>query len=385
MEKRKMKCLAYENPALAAEWHPTKNDKLTPYDVTIGSEQKVWWLLPYDDPNTGRHFDFEWQASIFHRNNGTGCPFLSGKKVYKGFNDLETLSPELAKQWHPLKNGSLKPSDVTYGSGKKVWWLLPYDDPKTGKHFDFEWMASIDKRYAGRGCPYLTGKKVFAGFNDFATVAPTLALQWNYEKNNGLRPTEILSKSNKKVWWIYHYDDPKTRKHFDFEWEATPYSRINSPGCPFLSSQGVWVGYNDLKTVAPELAEEWNYKKNGDLTPEQFMANSKKKVWWKYHYIDLETKKEYIFEWKAAIIDRYKGDGCPFLSNQRVCIGFNDLLTIKPDIALEWDYDKNKEITPENVTVKSNKKVWWICPKCGSRWRATVSHRVDGQLCKCCR
>lgn len=32
------------------------------------------------------------------------------------------------------------------GNGKKVWWYLPYDDPKTGKHFDFEWEASISSR-----------------------------------------------------------------------------------------------------------------------------------------------------------------------------------------------------------------------------------------------
>ena len=51
---------------------------------------------------------------------------------------LEEYAPDLAKQWHPTKNGDLKPMDVTYGSKKKVWWYLPYDDPKTKKHFDFE-------------------------------------------------------------------------------------------------------------------------------------------------------------------------------------------------------------------------------------------------------
>jgi len=47
--------------------------------------------------------------------------------------------PELAKEWHPTKNGDLKPTDVTKGYDKKAWWLFPYDDLRTGKHFDFEW------------------------------------------------------------------------------------------------------------------------------------------------------------------------------------------------------------------------------------------------------
>lgn len=73
----KLYSLAETNPELAKEWHPTKNGALKPTDVTADSNRKVWWLLPYDDPKTGKHFDFEWEATINHRNNGAGCPFLS--------------------------------------------------------------------------------------------------------------------------------------------------------------------------------------------------------------------------------------------------------------------------------------------------------------------
>tara|TARA_B110000285_G_scaffold180449_1_gene203483 strand:+ start:85 stop:225 length:141 start_codon:yes stop_codon:yes gene_type:complete len=37
------KSLAEVNPELAEEWHPTKNGELTPFDVTKGSNKKVWW------------------------------------------------------------------------------------------------------------------------------------------------------------------------------------------------------------------------------------------------------------------------------------------------------------------------------------------------------
>jgi len=125
--------LATKYPELAKEWHPTKNGRLQPSDVTPGSKVKVWWYLPYDDPETGKHFDFEWQAVIYSRSNNRSCPFLSSpaKEIWRGYNDLETRYPDIAKEWHPTKNGSLKPSEVSHGSGVKVWWYLPYDDPET--------------------------------------------------------------------------------------------------------------------------------------------------------------------------------------------------------------------------------------------------------------
>ena len=92
------KSLAAVRPDLLSEWHPTKNGDLTPYDVRPCSEKKVWWYLPYDDPKTGRHFDFEWQAYITHRAKGIGCPYLSNQEVWKGYNDLATTNPELAKE-----------------------------------------------------------------------------------------------------------------------------------------------------------------------------------------------------------------------------------------------------------------------------------------------
>ena len=74
-------CLSKVNPSLAKEWHPTKNGSLTPDQVSADSTQKVWWLFPYDDPKTGKHFDFEWQASIKSRNCGEGIPYISSRAV----------------------------------------------------------------------------------------------------------------------------------------------------------------------------------------------------------------------------------------------------------------------------------------------------------------
>ena len=107
-------------------------------------------------------------------------------KLVRGKNDLKTINPQLADEWHPTKNGTLQPTDVVYGSGKKAWWLKPYDDPITGKHF--EWEATVSSRSKGAGCPFLSGQAVWRGYNDLASANPVLAKEWHPTKNGSLLP-----------------------------------------------------------------------------------------------------------------------------------------------------------------------------------------------------
>jgi hypothetical protein len=130
--------LAKLHPNLAKEWHPTKNGDLKPTDVTPKSGQKVWWRCL----KKPKH---EWQAIVASRADGSGCPYCAGRKVCED-NNLEFLYPDLAKEWHPTKNGALKPTDVTPKSGQKVWWRCL----KNPKH---EWQAIVNSRAKGSGCP----------------------------------------------------------------------------------------------------------------------------------------------------------------------------------------------------------------------------------------
>ena len=127
------------NPQLALEWHPTKNGDLTPEMVQEKSGKKVWWL--------GK-CGHEWQAQIRHRSEGYGCPYCWGRVPVSGKNDLQSVYPEVAKLWHPTKNGDLNPSRVTKGSEKKVWWL-----GKCGH----EWQRTVKLMVKASGCPYCTG------------------------------------------------------------------------------------------------------------------------------------------------------------------------------------------------------------------------------------
>jgi ribosomal protein S27AE len=194
-------------PDIAAQWHPTKNGELTPDQVTVGSNRKSWWLC-----ENGH----EWPAPVARRTNGTGCPICSGQQVLAGHNDLATLRTDIAKQWHPTKNGKLKPSRVAVSSSRKVWWMCERGH---------EWQASIGSRTkpSGNGCPVCSGRKVLAGHNDLATLRPDIAAQWHPKLNGDLKPDTVTVGSDRKLWWMCE------NRH---SWEATIASRTHGCGCP---------------------------------------------------------------------------------------------------------------------------------------------------------
>lgn len=203
--------LAANYPELAQQWHPTKNGVLTPKDVVPGTKRKVWWCCSHGH---------EWQASVASRVAGSGCPVCVGKKIIPGENDLASQFPEIARQWHPTKNGPLRPEHIAPASNRKVWWICDQGHA---------YQAIVSSRtQRGGGCPYCANKKVLPGFNDLATVYPAVARQWHPTLNGTLTPDQVLPGSRKKVWWQC------AEGH---SWQAVVYSRTGSQscGCPICS------------------------------------------------------------------------------------------------------------------------------------------------------
>ena len=50
-------------------------------------------------------------------------------------------------------------------------------------------------------------------------------------------------------------------------------------------------------------------------------------------------------------------------------------LTSYPHLVKEWHPTKNGELTPNDITHGSDKKVWWRCPK-GHTYDAAISKRT---------
>lgn len=341
--------LANTYPEISKEWNYEKNGALTPKMFSAHSSVSVWWIC-----SKGH----EWKAAINTRTSGRGCPYCSGNYVLDGFNDLATVFPNIAKEWNYERNGQLKPNNVTFGSGKKVWW-------KCDK--GHEWQTAINNRTSNnRGCPYCTGEKSLVGVNDLLTINPILAREWHPTKNNGLLPQNFKPNSNIKVWWLC----PKC----GYEYQAIIADRTKGTGCRNCSNQILHGGINDLATLYPEIAKQWNHEKNGTLKPNQVFPKSNKKVWWK-------CENGHI--WLASPNSRTSGRKCPYCSGNKVWVGYNDLATTHKELANEWDYEKNDKLTPQMVSAGCGKKIWWRCSKCGNEYQAYISNRIKGFGCKC--
>ena len=376
--RREEKSLAKVRPDLINEWHPTKNGKLTPYNVVAGSNHfRIWWKCSV--------CGYEWETSAAGRatENGTGCPMCARKRVGKavkernlivGKTDFATLYPEIAKEWD-YENNNILPTELTAFSGEIVNWICP-------KGHKYKAMISSRTRPNGTGCPYCSNTKVLAGFNDLATTDPDLASEWDYEKNAPLTPREITRGSSKKVFWICS----KCGCHF----QATMGHRIRSKregsvsmGCPDCASQlkaisnskrYLKIGETDLQTRFPEIAKEWDCAKNGD-SPKDYTAFSIKKRWW---ICDKGHSYEHRISDRTA-----NGYGCPYCSNKRVLPGYNDVATKFPDLIKYWDFDKNVK-KPSEFLPFANKKVYWICNKGHSYEQRIASKTSENKGCPYC-
>lgn len=201
--------LASQAPHLVEQWHPTKND-CSPDGIHLSSNKKVWWRCA---------LGHEWLTSPNARVSGPaeqGCPYCTNKRAWTGFNDLVTSNPDLARQWHPTKNGNLTPERVMAGSGQRVWWQCSEGH---------SWETQVnDRNFYGTGCPVCSGHEVLIGFNDLASKEPTLAAEWHVTKNAPYLPTEFTVGSSHKAWW-------KCDK--GHEWKAVIAARSNrGDGCP---------------------------------------------------------------------------------------------------------------------------------------------------------
>ena len=412
--------LATLYPELLKEWHPVKNT-CKPSELMPGTHKKVWWKCEKGH---------EWEAQVKSRISGVGCPYCANKKILKGFNDLATVNPELAKEWHPTKNGNLTPYDVSPASGKKVWWLC---------NNDHEFIAQICNRSAGRGCPkcsdklrtsfpeqaiYYYVKKVFPdavnGYKDIFKSSmeldifiPSINVGIEYDGK-----TFHSKKSNKlrdaRKYSICKSHGIKLIRIYEPTWHTPLILCDHKLEIPDASDKYLnWAIYNlcaylgkevapdvrkerkqileylnlrktSLSSEFPMIAKEWDYERNYPLVPENFAPHSNERVAWKCSVCG--------FKWAAAIGDRTREDknGCPVCARKRGgakrtarrLLEQGSLADTHPELLAEWDFEENKNISPYEVIAGSNVKVSWVCSKCGFIWKASINKRAkQGRGC----
>lgn len=205
---------------------------------------------------------------------------------------LEFLYPEIAKEWHPTKNGKLGPDLFTPKSGEIVWWQCL----QCGN----EWQAPISNRTSGHGCDVCaTTRRKVTKKETLLTRRGSIDKEWclkdwDYEENE-YGPEYYTNGSGEVVSWRCHKCGHK--------WKTAICNRTRDykNGCPLCSNKVVVKGVNDLPTLMPELMEDWDYINNAGVDPATVGRGDHAKVSWRCH------KCGYV--WKAQIYNRANGKG----------------------------------------------------------------------------
>lgn len=410
-------CVENNRSDILEEWSVSLNNGLTPHEIAHSTNKIYFWTCPKCKNN--------WEANPNSRTrkNGTSCPYCSGKVAIKGKTDFATLFPLIAQEWNYERNDK-NPDEYTPFSAKKVWWK--------GK-CNHEWQDSIAHRTSrNSNCPIC--------FNQIRTSFPEQAIFYyvkqyfpdaiNNERTllNGKELDIYIPSINTAIEYdgqAWHEDRKKDeqknklceekqiilyriRERACWFWPETPYLKLisclsrdindlNEAIRSLLFSLGFIFEFDvdisrdeiaireqftkrieaeSLAVLYPDLAKEWHPTRNGTLTPDMITKKSTAMIWW----ID-----SLGHEWQAKVHSRTNGAGCPYCSQpaKKLLSGFNDFETKNPEIAVEWNYSKNK-VPPSQVLFGSAKKYWWTCPICGNDYLASPAHRHRGTGCPKC-
>lgn len=413
-------------PELLNIWDYELNYPLQPDKVTIYSSVIVKWRC--------KKCSHRWQTKVMYKESD-GCPVCTGHTLKTGVNDLETWCRVnkklyLLELWDYKKNKNLTPKTITYGNGKEVFWYC--NKCNTG------WKAPVNRLTStgGRGCAVCANQAVKKGVNDLATTHPELAKEWDVVKNKGITPYEVIG-GDKKYWWkcpIGHSYSMSIQHRKNRINCSVCAKELQSSYAEYLLYYIIVQIFNDAIHNADKNVLPWLNRKsldiyipflrlaieldgprhsqkiiNSDLDKNSLCSqNNVFLIRLRYRNLpklnsnsyDIELIKEdekgiidgayKIFDFisqqynlninfKNIKIDRGKINEAYYKSIKENSVGHKH-----PEIVSQWHPIKNGTLIPVQIPVSSNKKVWWLCAKCGHDWAVSPNARIKkGKISSC--
>ena len=345
----------YQNTELMKDWDWRKNNELglDPHTLTASSNKKVWWLCS--------KCAYEWSTTVGNRAGALkrGCKNCNrntiGDKLSKSAakkNNIMMTNAYLEKEWDYSKNGELKPSEVSSGSDKFVWWICQW--------CGHEWKTQVKKRaLRGNGCPRCS--KQSTSFQEQAIyyyVKKIYKDAVNRDLSNGFELDIFIPSLNVGIEY-----DGKT-------WHKT-----------------------NKKLVMDNIKDE-NCKNKG-ITLYRFrdpiLENTLNSI--RINCIDGDNSSleesivmllELLCQRKVCVnVDRDKYE---ILELYKRNMQENSIAYKFPNLVEEWHPTKNKMLSPQNIAWSSGIKIWWKCKKCGYEYQAAPNHRTrKGRYSGCIR
>jgi len=335
------------------EWDFDANQTLNPKKLTRASNKKASWICS--------KCSYKWEAKISNSLIlGRGCPLCANKVVVEGVNDLGTTHPLIAKEWHSKKNGDLTFKNVTYGSGKKVWWLCP---------LEHEYQATILHRSSGTNCPDCNSGRQ----TSFAEQATFFYVKKLYPDAISRYKSDFLGRMELDIFipsirYAIEYDGEAWHKKSTIKREQLKYKKCEDNGIklirlrekfPELGSMIADYQFGSDKLYEPKNLEH--------VIKEVLRRINFSNTWLIKCPIDVNIER-----------DRYE------IQKYRVDLKKDSLLVKFPQVAEEWHPTKNKNLSPSMFKPRSDHKAWWKCPTCNYDFESTIGHRTYGTGCPKC-
>ncbi|MBU5399286.1 DDE-type integrase/transposase/recombinase [Eggerthella lenta] len=382
------------------QWDVERNGTLTPHDIVCRSEKRVWWRCS--------DCGFSWKEAPARRRARSfdDCLACCGVELIPGKNDLATLRPDIAAEWS--ERNPMPASRVFPDFHQMFWWK---------GSCGHAWRAPISKRTGssyGALCPYCSGQKVLKGFNDVATLAPELAKLWHPSKNRHFQASRVPVNSHREVYlwngalthvwrqspyqWLTENDredilapfesliaeakekDEKTAEMKADARRGLARGKAVLKWTRFLQKSDLLVSFEQYchEFGHEDLLAEWDKERNGELTPADVTRASSDVVWWKS-----ETCGH---AWPESVRSRaFRGAGCIYCNRLRILPGYSTAECLDASLIAKWHPTKNGELTPDQVSDRTTREIWWQCPKCGYEWQENLrlTHKNARQCPNC--
>lgn len=334
----KNRLVATTNPELEEIWSP--NNTIAFSEIKENSAKIAKWICPV--------YNLEYEREIRRQVKGTRkSPYVTGRKVVKGVNDIFTTHPWLEQIWN-FELNEVDPETISKANQLKIWWTCP----ETKAPYQRLLKTQIEK---GLLSPYITSTKVLQGHNDLETVHPEIVNIWDYSKNEDT-PSDVLPLSHKKRWWKLPTGDSVEKE-----------IRI------IVESLEKHINLTTLGTAYPEVFEIWDFDKNKQ-SPDDYLETSNEKVWVKGQngetvLRDISYIKSRAKASRVSKIPEYQKVSIPNKTTE-------PLQKTHPHIAKMWNTERNN-LSPLEVTAgQSKEKFWWVCPDTGTHYLRSIRDQV---------
>ena len=321
-------------------------------NITIGSEKPLHWICK------NKH---HYVTGAYNRiRRGSNCPYCSGTKLLRGFNDLASQNPEILKDWDYDKN-KVKPDEVFQHSKRKVWWKC--------HECGYSWEATICRRTTNiqTGCPKC---------HTMSTSIPEMSIYITLNKiyNNVEHRKNING---------YEYDIFVNDLNLAIEYDGIRFHGENGKNIETHKIQNAYDNNFHFIQIKETMNEHLhNTFNNNILYISEKNRNKIKDVCYNVLYIIQKHFDENI----NINVD----ENIIWLARNEIKLKKikNSITANSPKDAEEWHPTKNEHIKPEYVSAGSDTiKYWWKCKMCGNTYQKTPYDKLntfkDGGCQKC--